>query len=210
MAPDSEEPRTETQGAYARATGAGGVGAGGYGRVILTIKSAHNLRDRSSYKIRLTFDPYVEVSIAGATISTHHISDAGESVTFEESFAFNNVAPDDVMSFHVYDKKNLGRDTLMGEGSITLREVFESGSMETRVPLTTRFLQQAFLAAGTSGTKDSGEIWISMKLENGAGTQKVGYETGAAAGISGYEGNRTTGKIPAIAGEEYFTKVEDR
>jgi hypothetical protein len=37
-----------TQGAYGTAgAGVGGVAAGGYGRVVLTIKSAHNLRDKA-------------------------------------------------------------------------------------------------------------------------------------------------------------------
>jgi hypothetical protein len=215
MATYGEETRTGTQGTYGTegaygTTGAGGVAAGGYGRVVLTIKSAHNLRDKAWIG---KADPYVEVHIADANISTHHVPNAGESATFDESFAFNNVAPDDVMEFHVYDKNKLRKDAHMGEGSITLREVFESGRMETRVPLSTR-----------SGTKDAGEIWISMRMEEGAGTtgmgagagtEKVGYETGATAGTAGYETTRTTGTTttaerPAVCGEEYFTKVEDR
>jgi hypothetical protein len=38
----------------------------------------------------------------------------------------------------------------------TALQVFESGSLETRVPLTTR-----------SGTKDAGEIWITLRSEGG-------------------------------------------
>jgi C2 domain len=217
-----EETRTGTQGAYgtegAYGAGVGGVPAGGFGRVILTIKSAHALRDKAWIG---KADPYVEVKLADATISTHHVPNAGESATFDESFAFNNVAPDDVMEFHVYDKNKLRKDAHMGEGSITLRQVFESGRMETRVPLTTR-----------TGTKDAGEVWISMRMEEGAGatgttgagygtSEKMGYETGATTGATtgyetgttGYE-TRTTGTAtterPAVCGAEYFTKVEDR
>lgn len=215
-----EETRTGTQGTYGTegaygtsgaTTGVGGVAAGGYGRVVLTIKSAHNLRDKAWIG---KADPYVEVQIADATISTHHVPNAGESATFDESFAFNNVAPDDVMQFHVYDKNKLRKDAHMGEGTITLREVFESGRMETRVPLATR-----------TGTKDAGEIWISMRMEEGAGTtgmgagtgygtEKMGYETGATTGTTEHETTRTTGTTtterPAVCGQEYFTKVEDR
>jgi hypothetical protein len=43
-----EEIRTQaTQGTYGAEAGVGGVAAGGYGRVVLTIKSAHNLRDKA-------------------------------------------------------------------------------------------------------------------------------------------------------------------
>jgi hypothetical protein len=229
------EGLTGTTGAT---TGVGGVAPGGYGRVVLTIKSAHNLRDKAWIG---KADPYVEVKLADATISTHHVPNAGESATWDESFAFNNVAPDDVMEFHVYDKNKVRKDAHMGEGSITLRQVFESGRFETRVPLTTR-----------TGTKDAGEIWISMRMEEGGvsgagggtytGSEKMGYETGATTGAgygttekmgyetgtgattgTEYEGTRTTGmgtttgtttttttERPAVCGAEYFTKVEDR
>lgn len=156
--------KTHEEGKYGisgTTTGVGGVGAGGYGRVVLTIKSAHNLRDKAWIG---KADPYVEVRLADATISTHHVPNAGESATFDESFAFNNAAPDDVMEFHVYDKNKIRKDAHMGEGSITLRQVFESGSMETRVPLATR-----------TGTKDAGEVWISLRMEEG----------GAGAGMGG-------------------------
>ena len=156
-----------TYGTSGTTAGVGGVGAGGYGRVVLTIKSAHNLRDKAWIG---KADPYVEVRLADATISTHHVPNAGESATFDESFAFNNVAPDDVMEFHVYDKNKLRKDAHMGEGSITLRQVFESGTMDTRIPLATR-----------TGTKDAGELWISMRMEEGGaggvggmGMEKVG------------------------------------
>lgn len=135
-------------------SGVGSVGPGGYGRVILTIKSAHNLKDKAWIG---KADPYVEVRLADATISTHHVPNAGESCTWDESFAFNNVAPDDVIEFHVYDKNRVRKDAFMGEGSLTLREVFEAGRMETRVPLSTRTAQ------------DAGEIWISLRMEGEEG-----------------------------------------
>lgn len=109
-------------------------------------------------------DPYVELRLADATISTHHIPNAGETCTWDESFAFNNVAPDDVLEFHVYDKNRVRKDALMGEGSLTLREVFEHGHMETRVPLLTR------------SNKSGGELWVSMKME-GEGTYAVGKKS---------------------------------
>ncbi len=101
---------------------------------------------------------------------------AGESAVFDESFAFNNVAADDIIEFNVYDKNRLRKDAHMGEGSISLRQVFESGTLDTRVPLTTR-----------TGTKDAGEVWISIRMDQGAGamgagTTGMGMGTTTAAG----------------------------
>ena len=39
------------------------------------------------------------------------------------SFAFNNVAPDDVIEFNVYDHNRLRKDSLMGTGSLSMRQV---------------------------------------------------------------------------------------
>lgn len=50
----------------------------------------------------------------------------------------------------------------MGEGSLSMRQVFESNQMDTRVPLTTR-----------TGTKEAGEIWVSMRMEGGMGGAEV-------------------------------------
>jgi hypothetical protein len=38
-------------------------------------------------------------------------------------FSFNNVAPDDVIEFNVYDHNRLIKDAHMGEGSLSLRQV---------------------------------------------------------------------------------------
>lgn len=43
--------------------------------------------------------------------------------TPQRSFAFNNVAPDDVIELSVYDHNRLMKDSLMGTGSLTLRQV---------------------------------------------------------------------------------------
>ncbi len=43
------------------------------------------------------------------------------------SFAFNNVAPDDVIEFNVYDHNRLRKDSLMGTGSLSMRQVRLSG-----------------------------------------------------------------------------------
>jgi hypothetical protein len=51
-----------------------------------------------------------------------------------------------------------------------LPQVFMEGRLETRVPLTSR-----------TGTKDAGEIWVSLRSEEGAGASGVG------AGVAGME-----------------------
>lgn len=134
-------------------TGMGAQHHPGYGRVILTLKSAHNLRDKAWIG---KADPYCEIRVADASVSTHHVPGAGEHATWDESFAFNNVSPDDMMEFHVYDHNKIRKDAHMGEGSISLRQVFEAGQQDIRVPLTTR-----------AGTKDAGEIWLALRCESG-------------------------------------------
>ncbi|PRW59460.1 Calcium release-activated calcium channel isoform A [Chlorella sorokiniana] len=154
-----------------------GVGAGTYGRVILTVKSAHALRDKAFFG---KSDPYCVVKLADAEIQTHHVKNAGEACTWDESFSFNNVAPDDQIEFFVYDHNRLLKDAHMGEGIVTLRQLFEEGQLDTRVPLTTR-----------SGTKDAGEVWISLRLEGGArGAGTAGMGTTGAAATTGYEERR--------------------
>ncbi|KAI7840230.1 hypothetical protein COHA_006012 [Chlorella ohadii] len=203
------------------------------GRVILTVKSAHALRDKAFFG---KSDPYCVVKLADAEIQTHHVKNAGEACTWDESFSFNNVAPDDQIEFFVYDHNRLMKDAHMGEGIITLRQLFEEGQLDTRVPLTTR-----------SGTKDAGEVWVSLRLEGGArsagtvgagttgtATTTTGYErredeyerrSGMEAGV-GYRESpgvaQQTVATPGIAvasattppvarqGEAFFTKVEDR
>lgn len=78
------------------------------------------------------FRLYYAVRLADATISTHHVPNAGEHATWDESFAFNNVSPDDVIEFHVYDKNRVRKDAHMGEGTLMLRDVFQQGRLETR------------------------------------------------------------------------------
>ncbi|KAL4458368.1 hypothetical protein ABPG75_013233 [Micractinium tetrahymenae] len=138
-------------------TGLGGttasMGAGTYAKIVLTVKSAHNMRDKAWMG---KSDPYCVIRLADAEIQTHHVKNAGEQCTWDESFSFNNVSPDDVIEFHVYDHNRLLKDAHMGEGSLSLRQVFEESRLETRVPLTTR-----------TGTKDAGEIWISLRKEGG-------------------------------------------
>jgi hypothetical protein len=43
------------------------------------------------------------------------------------SFAFNNVAADDVVEFNVYDHNRLMKDSLMGTGSLSMRQVRGGG-----------------------------------------------------------------------------------
>jgi hypothetical protein len=101
------------------------------------------------------------------------------------------------------------KDAHMGEGSIPLREVFESGSLDTRVPLSVR-----------GGTKDAGEIWVSMRKEDMGGGERAGAgvtekETMTTTGAQqqpqmvGGGGGAATGE-QAVCGQEYFTRVEDR
>jgi hypothetical protein len=158
-------------------SGTGSVGAGTYGRVILTIKSAHNMNDKAFIG---KSDPYCVVKVSDAEIQTAHVKNAGEHCVWDESFAFNNVAPTDVIEFKVYDHNRLIKDAFMGEGSISLRQVFEEGRLETRVPLASR-----------TGVKDAGEVWISLRKEEGgaqgAGTaQTAGLTSGAAGAATGY------------------------
>lgn len=180
----------------ATTTGLGGtaasMGAGTYGKIILTVKSAHNMLDKAWLG---KSDPYCVVKLADAEIQTHHVKNAGEQCTWDETFAFSNVSPDDVIEFHVYDHNRLMKDAHMGDGSLSMRQVFEEGRLESRVPLTTR-----------TGTKDAGEIWISLKKEGGAAdttgagmgtgmgtTTSAGYGTGAATGAGyGREGYTTS------------------
>jgi len=102
------------------------------------------------------------------------------------------------------------KDAHMGEGSIPLREVFESGSLDTRVPLSVR-----------GGTKDAGEIWVSMRKEEmGAGAERAGGGMMTVAGVTEKETTTTTTTTTgagatatgeqAVCGQEYFTRVEDR
>jgi len=214
-------------------TTSAGIGAGSYGKVILTVKSAHNMRDKAWLG---KSDPYCVIRLADAEIQTHHVKNAGEHCTWDESFAFNNVSPDDVIEFTVYDHNRLLKDAHMGEGSISLRQVFTENQVEMRVPLTTR-----------SGTKDAGEIWITMRQEGGSGIDAqgatgmgAGYQTTEGTGYErredeyvGREGMYGAAAVPAVAtqqttapvvasgehydasreavcGREYFTKVEDR
>ncbi|EFN54404.1 hypothetical protein CHLNCDRAFT_135735 [Chlorella variabilis] len=188
-------------GASPATTGLGstsaGMGAGTYGRIILTVKSAHNMLDKAWLG---KSDPYCVIRLADAEIQTHHVKNAGEHCTWDESFSFNNVSADDTIEFAVYDHNRLLKDAHMGEGSISLRQVFEEGSLETRVPLTTR-----------TGTKDAGEIWVSLRQEGGgagAGT------TGATAGLTaqgatgmgaGYETTATERAPYERREEEYGT-----
>lgn len=182
-------------------TGAGMTG-GQYGKVIVTLKSAHNLNDKAWIG---KSDPYCVVKVADAEISTHHVKNAGDHCDWSESFAFNNVSPSDFIEFHVYDKNRLMKDAHMGEGTLSLRQVFEDGSLDTRVPLATR-----------SGTKDAGEIWISMRKED---SDMSGMDTGKA-GMTGMTGTTTAMGMGSgmesergaqqVCGEERFAVVEDR
>ncbi|PSC68395.1 Calcium release-activated calcium channel [Micractinium conductrix] len=178
-----------TTGLGGATTGLGGtaaaspaVGAGTYARLTLTVKSAHNMKDKAWLG---KSDPYCVIRLADAEIQTHHVKNAGEQCTWDESFAFNNVSPDDVIEFHVYDHNRILKDAHMGEGSLSLRQVFEEGRFEARVPLTTR-----------TGTKDAGELWVSLRKEGGA-------EMGAGAGAMG---GTTTGAGYQRTGEGYETE----
>ncbi|KAL4429617.1 hypothetical protein ABPG77_008666 [Micractinium sp. CCAP 211/92] len=162
------------------------MGAGTYAKIILTVKSAHNMRDKAWLG---KSDPYCVIRLADAEIQTHHVKNAGEQCTWDESFSFNNVSPDDVIEFHVYDHNRLLKDAHMGEGSMSLRQVFEEGRLETRVPLTTR-----------TGTKDAGEIWVSIRKEDGPAGAAEGMglgttmpETGVATTGVGSAGYGRTG-----------------
>jgi hypothetical protein len=176
MAPTSTTTGLDTASGFG---GAGAVG-GQYGRVIMTIKSAHNMNDKAFIG---KSDPYCIVRCSDAEIQTAHVKNAGEHCTWDESFAFNNVAPTDIITFKVYDHNRLIKDAFMGEGSLSLRQVFEEGRLETRVPLADR-----------AGVKDAGEIWITLRLEGGpAGTGADA--TGVGSGIGAGEG--------ALAGAGY-------
>lgn len=50
-------------------------------QVVLTIKSAHNLRDKSWIG---KADPYCQIKVADAEIQTHVVKNAGESCSWEE------------------------------------------------------------------------------------------------------------------------------
>jgi leucyl-tRNA synthetase len=97
--------------------------------------------------------------------------------------------------FHVYDKNRLMKDAHMGEGTLSLREVFDQGRIDTRVPLNTR-----------SGTHGAGEIWIAARKDEGAGAEMGTEKTGMRAATTT---GATTGPTE-ICGAEYFTRVEDR
>ncbi|PSC72167.1 calcium-dependent kinase 1 [Micractinium conductrix] len=127
------------------------VGARKYARLTLTVKSAHNLRDEAWLG---KSDPYCVVRLACAEIQTHHVKRAGEQCSWNEFFAFQDVSPDDVLEFRVYDRNRILKDAHMDEGSLSLRQVFEEGSMEARVPLITR-----------TGVEEAGELWVSLRKE---------------------------------------------
>lgn len=123
------------------------------------------------------------------------------------------------MYFYVYDK-NLMKDALIGEGSLSLRAAFEDQTLDTRVPLTNR-----------AGTKDAGEIWVTLRMEGGAGgrtgrreetmgmgttTRTSEMETERMAAMPATHTTRRAtegvveGERGAVCGQEYFTKTEDR
>ena len=52
------------------------------GRIILTVKSAHNMLDKAWLG---KSDPYCVIRLADAEIQTHHVKNAGEHCTWDES-----------------------------------------------------------------------------------------------------------------------------
>lgn len=70
------------------------------------------------------------------------------------SFAFNNVAIEDILELSVYDYNKVRKDGIMGTGSLALREAFEEGRIDTRIPLSNK-----------TGSKDAGEVWINIRTE---------------------------------------------
>ena len=79
-------------------------------------------------------------------------------------------------------------------------QLFEEGRLETRVPLTTR-----------TGTKDAGEIWISMRKEGGeAPTGTTGMASGmGATGVQG-PGYETSERADAYEREEGYERTGTR
>eukprot|EP00887_Chlorella_sp_A99_P006272 scaffold3.g6272.t1 len=180
-------------------TGVGSIGAGTYGRVVLTIKSAHNLNDKvapTRCASLCTLPPRAPsrslVRCGDAEIQTAHVKNAGEQCVWDESFRFNNVAPDDLIYFKVYDHNRLMKDQFMGEGTLSLRQVFEEGRLETRVPLASR-----------TGIKDAGEVWVALRMEEGGapGTAAApGMATGVGAAVPGAPGVAAPGvAAPGVA-----------
>ncbi|KAL6779745.1 hypothetical protein ACKKBG_A13560 [Auxenochlorella protothecoides x Auxenochlorella symbiontica] len=139
--------------------------SGPYAKLIVNIKSAHNLTDPTWLG---KADPYAILKVAGAEIQTHHIKNAGENATWDETFAFNNVAIEDILELSVYDYNKVRKDGIMGTGSLALREAFEEGRIDTRIPLSNK-----------TGSKDAGEVWINIRTE--------GLSTAAVAQAAGLE-----------------------
>jgi hypothetical protein len=86
----------------------------------------------------------------------------------------------------------------MGEGSLMLSELFDRGTLETRVPLASR-----------GGVKDAGELFITARVEGEAGRggayagEKAGYEkTGVAGTGMGMAGAGMAGAGYAEEGRE--------
>ncbi|GAB4822130.1 hypothetical protein N2152v2_009176 [Parachlorella kessleri] len=174
--------------------------AGMYGKVVVTVKSAHSLLDKTWIG---KADPYCEIKVADAEIQTNFVKNAGDHAVWDESFAFNNVAPDDVIEFNVYDHNRLRKDSLMGTGSLSMRQVFMEGKLETRVPLTSR-----------TGTKEAGEIWVSLRSEDGAGlgTATTGTETGLSttSTTTGTGAGYETAAVGGVTSGLAATSLEDR
>lgn len=107
------------------------------------------------------------------------------------------MALDDILEVSVYDHSRVRKDELIGSGTLPVREAFEEGQLGTRVPL------------GLAGYKSSGEVWISIKMEDlstAVHAQSAGIDTDMppihVASAEKKEGSSTSRSSSGKAGAE--------